>query len=51
MKRHLRVHSSGDGLTRDVEEDLRDHLQYLEGEVVAVRRELEELTPRGASSE
>ena len=36
---------------RDVEDDARDYLQYLEGEVAAVRRELEELTARGESAE
>jgi len=36
---------------RDVEDDARDYLQYLEGEVAAVRRELEELTARGESTE
>jgi hypothetical protein len=36
---------------RDFEDDLRDYLQYLEGEVAAVRRELEESTERGESSE
>ena len=36
---------------RDVEDDARDYLEYLEGEVAAVRRELEELTARGESAE
>lgn len=36
---------------RDVEDDARDYLEYLEGEVAAVRRELEELTARGKSAE
>jgi hypothetical protein len=36
---------------RDVEDDARDYLQYLEGEVAAVRRELEELTARTQSAE
>jgi hypothetical protein len=35
---------------RDVAEDLRDYLQHLEGEIAAVRRELETLTARGENS-
>ncbi len=35
----------------DVKDDLRDYLLSLEGEVAAVRRELEESTARGESPE
>lgn len=38
-------------VTSDAVEDLRDYLQHLEGEMAAVRRELETLTARGERSE
>ncbi|HAX82677.1 MAG TPA: hypothetical protein DCY40_08935 [Actinobacteria bacterium] len=37
--------------TRDVEGDLREYMQFLEGEVAEVHRELDELVTRRAGSE